>query len=203
LAYYLACSERIPGWKRGDEAFELARVCCALPAHAVVVEIGSFLGSSAVLLAGALKTRGSGKLHCIDPFDASGDAHSAPHYRQMASQLDGTLRQTFDRNVHDAGLDAWVEVHQGAAETIGEDWTTPIDMLFLDGDQSPEGARLAYDLWASLLKRGGIIAIGNSSDRTYNAGHDGSRRVVVESVRPPLYSDVYCVVSTTFARKRT
>jgi hypothetical protein len=93
----------------------MASVISSLPDDCVVVEIGSFLGSSSVLLAGARKLRGSGKLHCVDPFDGSGDAFSVPIYNNL---LDANgvkpLRQCFDENIHAADLQDWVEVHQGS-----------------------------------------------------------------------------------------
>jgi hypothetical protein len=44
---------------------------------AVIVEIGVYFGSASDL-AGARKIAGTGVVHCIDPFDASGDDFSAP-----------------------------------------------------------------------------------------------------------------------------
>jgi predicted O-methyltransferase YrrM len=157
---------------------------------AVVVEIGSFLGKSAVLLAGARKRRGSGRVHCVDPFDASGDAFSTPVYRSLAAADARPLRQRFQANIARSGLTDWVEIHEGLAGRVAATWTVPIDMLFLDGDQSPEGARLAYDAWAPFLKVGGVIALHNSTERVYAPGHDGHRLLAVHIVRPPRYGDV-------------
>src|SRR5262245_48937520 len=103
LDHYIRLSRRIPGWTRGQEAVALAQVSCSLPDDCTVVEIGSFLGGSAVLLAGARKLRGSGKVHCIDPFDASGDAFSRPFYRELQDSLPISLRQRFDENICRAG----------------------------------------------------------------------------------------------------
>ncbi len=95
---YIARSERIPGWTRGDEAIELAEVASALAGNAVIVEIGSFLGSGAVILAGARKLKGSGRVHCVDPFDGSGDSFSVPYYQEIiAGCVDGSARKQFDR----------------------------------------------------------------------------------------------------------
>ena len=69
-------SQAIPGWTRDAEAVALAKLAYRLPRNAVIVEIGSFLGSGAVLLAGARKLRGSGRVHCVDPFNGSGDSYS-------------------------------------------------------------------------------------------------------------------------------
>lgn len=141
-----------------------------------------------MLLAGARKAAGSGKLHCIDPFDASGDAFSVPVYQSIAGSLGTSLQQRFEDNIRRAGLSDWVEVHQGTAQAIARTWRTPVDMLFLDGDQSPYGVRLAYESWAPFLKRGGIIAVHNSSDHAYAETHDGHRRLVVKTIHPPEYT---------------
>jgi predicted O-methyltransferase YrrM len=202
LAEYLAFSEQVPGWIRGQEAEELAITCFSLPAGSIIVQIGTFFGSSAVLLAGARKLRGSGKVHCVDPFDCSGDEFSAPHYeRVLAEAGGGPLRARFEQNIRLAGLSDWIEVHEGQAEYVARDWMTPIDMLALGGDQSPTGARAAYDSWSPFLKPGGVIAIHNSADREYEPTHDGNRRIVIEDILPPVYMNIRLVAHTTFARR--
>ncbi len=85
-------------------------------------------------------------------------------------------------------IDRYVEVHEGTAASVAAGWAIPIDMLFLDGDQSPDGARLAYDVWAPFLKIGGIIALHNSTQRKYAPGHDGHHLLAVHVVRPPQYA---------------
>ena len=198
---YLAYAFPIPSWLNPNESLALAEVCHALPGDAVVVEIGSFLGKSAVVLAGARKLRGSGIVHCVDPFDASGDAFSIPIYRAIADSEALPLRERFQANIARAGLTDWVQIHEGTAESIAVGWIEPIDMLFLDGDQSPEGVRIAYDGWARFLKVGGIIALHNSSERSYHPGHDGHRSLAVSTICPPQYSEICCVDTTTFGRK--
>lgn len=201
LAPFVEQSERIAGWARGDEAAELARVASSLPEGATIVEIGTFLGSSAVLLAGGRSVAGSGVLHCVDPFDGSGDDHSVPAYREITDRLIGSIRVQFEYNLQRAEVLEFVVVHEGTAEQIGATWSAPIDMLFLDGDQSPVGARSAYEIWAPFVKPDGIVAAHNSADRVYSPDHDGHRRVAVECLIAPHYTDVRCVGTTTFARK--
>lgn len=202
LGEYLRASAGIVGWIRGHEAESVARISTGLPDGAIIVEIGAFLGSSTVLLAGGRKVRGSGKVHAIDPFDCSGDAFSVPVYKDILESAGiGSLRQQFDDNIRRAGLAEWVEAHQAGASQVAATWTTPIDMLFLDGDQSRAGARSAHESWAGFLKSGGIIAIHNTEPRVYAEDHDGNRRLVLEEILPPRYTDIRLIGSTTFARK--
>jgi predicted O-methyltransferase YrrM len=202
LAAYLRLSETIPGWTRNEEADALARMAYSLEGDAVIVEIGSFFGSSTAFLAGARKLKGAGKVHCVDPFDGSGDSYSVPHYGAIIMAFgERPPREHFERNIRTAGLSDWVEVHQGTAEEIAIGWTTAIDLLILDGDQSPAGARAAYEGWSPWLKPGGVIALHNSSSREVGAGHDGHYLVAAKEIQPPRYIEPYSVGSITFARK--
>ncbi len=198
--FYTSLSEAVPGWTRGDEARELMRFTHALPDGAEVVEIGSFLGSGTILLAGARRMRGSGTVHCVDPFDGSGDAFSIPYYDDIL-QGGGVQRDRFETAIRDAGLTALVQLHQARAEDLAERWTRPIDLLFLDGDQSRAGAREVYRKWVPFLKVGGIIALHNSHPTNHRLEHDGNRCVAEEEIREPKFVDIRLVDSTTFAVK--
>jgi hypothetical protein len=198
---FLADTFFIPSWLGRYEALAIAETCYSLPDNAIVVEIGSFLGTSSIMLAGARKRRGSGRVHCIDPFDASGDAFSIPFYRAIADTEPQSLRARFEANIARAGVTDWVTVHQGTAASVAAAWSAPVDMLFFDGDQSPAGAQLTYDLWFPFLKVGGYLAVHNSGEREYDPGHEGQRLLALNVVRPPQYGEVRLVEATTFGRK--
>lgn len=201
LGWYLAASCYIPGWVQEKEAVALIKASYNLPPNPVIVEVGSFVGKSAVLLAGARKLRGNGIVHCIDPFDASGDPFSVPFYLRVANRRKIPLKQWFDENMQRCGVSAWVKTYKATGQEIGKTWSLPIDLLYLDGDQSPEGARETYEAFAPYLKPGGVIALHNTAERDYDFRHDGHYRLVQETIRGSEYTDVYCVDMTTFARK--
>jgi predicted O-methyltransferase YrrM len=110
------------------------------------------------------------------------------------------LRDHFERNIRRAGLDAWVTVLEGRAEEVSRTWSEPIDLLALSGDQSPAGARAAYDGWAPFLRPGGLIAVHNSAPGPHAETHDGNRLLVEQEILPPVYTDIRLVGATTFAR---
>jgi predicted O-methyltransferase YrrM len=202
LEVFRRLSEAIPGWTRGEEARELLNTSYSLSAAAVIVEIGSFFGSGAILLAGPRRIRGSGLVHCVDPFDGSGDSFSVPHYQRILSEFgSGSLRDDFEKNIQRAGLSRWIQVHQGRADEVARSWSTPVDLLYFDGDQSRQGVREAYDAWARFLKPGGIIAVHNSLPENHTPDHDGHRCIVEEEIKPPNYRNIRLVSSTTFATK--
>lgn len=202
IPIYLRLSERVPGWTRGPEAEALIRAAYALPDEAVIVEIGAFLGSGSILLAGARKLRRSGRVHCVDPFDASGDAFSVPYYQRILAEY-GSVAQIrlFQDNLRRAGLANWVSTHQGQAQQIGSGWSVPIDMIFMDGDQSPEGVLAAHESWSPRLKSGGLLVLHNSNPREYAPGHDGHFRLRQRLLATPGYSLIEEAGSTSFLRK--
>lgn len=196
-------AETIPGWTEGEDAAEIARASLAFQGDPVIVEVGVFLGRCTVLLAGPRRWRGTGMVHCVDPFDGSGDAFSVPYYRRILDSLGGgTLRDHFDTNIASASLSDFVRVHEGRAADVAAEWNQPIDLLLLDGDQSPEGARAAYLAWEPHLKPGGILVLRNAAVRGYAEGHDGHRLLASHEVVPSRYDDIRQLADTVIARKK-
>ena len=198
----VATAETVHGWIAGEAAKQMALASYNLPDNATVVEIGVFMGRSTVLLGAPRRLKGSGKVHSIDPFDCSGDAHSAAHYRnELVMTGQSSVEQAFKKNVSQVKLDDWVQVHKGTSSAVASTWTSPIDLLLLDGDQSPQGAREAFDSWFPFLKKGGILVLSNTGDRAYSGGHDGNRRLSVEAVIPPQFQSIRQVGYFRFAEK--
>ena len=198
----VASSATIPGWVAGKGAREMALASQELGDGATIVEIGVFMGRSTLLLAGPRRLRGSGKVHCIDAFDCSGDAFSIPYYaNELRKTGKESLEHIFRQNMSRMGLETWIEVHKGTCRDVAAHWTQPIDMLLLDGDHSRNGAREAYELWMPFLKTGGTLVLHNTRDRVYAKNHDGNRRLVLEELVPPRFSAVRLVDDTTFAIK--
>jgi len=199
---FLQAALKVPGWREREKAAAVYGAGYSRPDHAVIVEVGAFLGRSSILLAGARKLRGSGKVHCIDPFDCSGDAASVPIYDQILSDMGGgDLRNHFEQNLRAAGVREWVEIHQQHAADAAAAWTLSVDLLLLDGDQSPEGARAAFDAFLPHLKSGGILIMGNSTPRNYLPTHDGNWLIASTTVVYPAFIDPRRVGTATIAVK--
>jgi predicted O-methyltransferase YrrM len=183
----VASAETVIGYINKPATTELARASYALPSNPTIVEIGVFMGRSTVLLAKARKLRGDGKIYCIDPFDCSGDDYSIPHYeRELKDTGVNSLEAVFLQNIKKQGLSDWVQVCKGTSAQIVSNWKSPVDLLLLDGDQSPEGAREAYESWLPFVKKGGFIILNNTRDRT--PGHDGNTRIAAELLAAPRFS---------------
>jgi predicted O-methyltransferase YrrM len=109
------------------------------------------------------------------------------------------MRQTFEANVRRAGLHDWITVHEGTAVSVASGWTTPIDMLYIDGDCSPRGTFETYDAWVPHLRPGGVIVV--NSVQTGEEQHDGPRRLVEKFIKPPVFSSIRRVDGILFAIK--
>jgi predicted O-methyltransferase YrrM len=200
----VAAAESVPGWTEPDDARAIVHAVLGLPAGPRIAEIGVFLGRCTALLAGACRLRGDGRVHCVDPFDCSGDAFSVPHYEAGLRETGlASLEEAFRRNMARLGLLPWIAIHPRTDLTVAAQWSGPLDLLLLDADQSPRGARAAYDAWLPFLKEGGTIVLRNTRDRTYAEGHDGHRRLVVEELHAPRFRDVRQLGATTLAIRAT
>jgi hypothetical protein len=145
--------------------------------------------------------RGDGHVHCVDGFDARGDAHSAPSYQAAQARLATPLMDRFIRNLERAGVADRVSAHAGGTEEIAAAWTTPLDLLFMDADQSPQGVRRAFEAWSPWLKPGGVLALHNSDERAYAPDHDGHLLLARDILSGGGYEALRIVDTTTFARK--
>ncbi len=72
------------------------------------------------------------------------------------------------------------------SQDVGRRWAGgPVDLVFVDGDHSPEGCREDWDVWHPHLRPGGSVAfhdarVGHPSGQ----GSPGPTRVVDELFRP-------------------
>jgi predicted O-methyltransferase YrrM len=189
----------IDGWLTVDEAITLYELARALPHEApVAVEIGSWQGKSSVCIARGLAGKSRPRLHCVDPFDASGDGESTTAYGERAGRLDGGLRRAFEDNVRAAGVLDVVEVRQGLSHEHALGWRGAIDLLFLDGDHSYAAVTQDFADWAPKVRPGGFLVMHD----VVHPVHDGPRRVAEQSVYgDSRWVDVRTVDSMLFARK--
>jgi predicted O-methyltransferase YrrM len=130
-----------------------------------VVELGVYEGSSAVAFCRAM-TSGA-ELHLIDPYvDESGWALPA-HW----STFPVAARMAVWRVARQGGpRTRW---HIARSQDVGRRWTGgDVDLVFIDGDHSPEGCREDWDVWHPHVRAGGAVAFHDA--RLEQPGGDGS-----------------------------
>jgi predicted O-methyltransferase YrrM len=170
----------IDGWLKPEEAATLYDLARGLPEERpVVVEIGSWLGKSSLVLGRALAHKRGGELHCIDPFNAAGDDESRHKYGKRRDRLQGTLLDEFRANMREARVLDLIRIWQGYSNDFVSEFTHPVDMVFIDGNHAYDAVLRDFRDWSPLVKPGGVLAFHDVG----SAVSPGPGRVVDEYLR--------------------
>ena len=114
-------------------AYTKARECGIQDKRMVVVELGSWVGHSAALMAGAAKDFADFTIHCVDHFEGA-----IPQQRRVAESHD--VYEEFRRNT--AAFGESIVPHRMDTVACAGEWDgTPIDILFIDADHKYESVR--------------------------------------------------------------
>ena len=156
----LAAAAAAPGFMPPDEGTALYEAARAVPVEGPLLEIGSWMGKSALYLAAAAVQTGR-TVVTVDHHRGSEEHQPGWEYHQPelvdpATGLLDTL-PSFRATVHPAE-DVVVAV-VARSETLAPLWTTPLALLFLDGSHTEESARRDQDAWVAKLAVGGTLAV--------------------------------------------
>ncbi len=165
-----------------------------------VVEIGVYEGSSAVVLCGALSPQA--ELHLIDPFSDESGWALRPGWRATA----GATRLAVGRHCRRRGPK--LRWHIARSQDVGRSWPGPsVDLVFIDGDHSPEGCREDWEVWHPHVKPGGVVAFHDArQDLPGGAGGPGPTAVVNELFRagePPAGWEIVRELDTMVVVRRS
>ena len=156
----LAAAAAAPGFMPPDEGRALHDAALLVEVPGPLLEIGSWMGKSALYLAAAAVQTGR-TVVTVDHHRGSEEHQPGWEYHQPelvdpATGLLDTL-PSFRRTVHPAE-DVVVAV-VARSETLAPLWTTPLALLFLDGSHTEESARRDQDAWVAKLAVGGTLAV--------------------------------------------
>ena len=116
----------------------------------VVVELGTWLGASAIAMARSVR-RWGGTVTCVDiwsgAMNADGGAVLGPPL-MLASCA---------RAMIEAGISASVRLIPSLSGLAAATWRGPIDCLYIDADHSAIGCRVDLEAWAPFVVPGGLI----------------------------------------------
>jgi predicted O-methyltransferase YrrM len=190
----------IDGWLTYGEAIGLYELAQGLPSeHPVIVELGSWLGKSSVILAKAIEGKRDPVIYCIDPFDATDDGVQHDNYVERKKRMARPLVEIFIENMKKNGVYGVSRVLHGMSYEFSKDFSEKIDLLFIDANHEYEAVRRDYEEWAPHLKPGGLLAF---HDVVEKGSCPGPWRVVKEQVRDnPLWIEQRQVDSLYIARK--
>lgn len=155
----------IPGWVTEPELQWLAEQASNLRPDSRVVEIGTFLGRSALAIAYNLEPEES-RLICIDPYTEYGDPLIGP---QLWEDIYGTAKDTL------AGCVTATLLREPSLRAALHFHDRTIEMIFIDGDHSYSAVMADITAWERTIKPGGLIC-----GHDYGV-HPGVKQAVDES----------------------
>src|SRR5262245_52870797 len=151
--------EAISGWLSEREAITLFDLAQSVRNdRPVVVEIGSWVGKSSIIIGKGLKGKTDPTLYCIDPFNGDADDADRPLYAREAGTLPKTLKEVFLENMRNNGVLDVVRPLEGYSFAFAPDFNEPIDFLLIDGNHDYEAVLQDYEQWSPKVRPGGVIA---------------------------------------------
>lgn len=155
----------IEGWLSEAQGRALHQAAAHASGRGAIVEIGSWKGRSTAWLAHGARERGL-RVLAVDPHVNS---REDPHARTF---------EAFQENLRRAGVREVVDpLVMSSAEAVRL-VTAPVELLFVDGDHSVEGARRDAELWLPRVMAGGTVLFHDVA----TSGYSGPRRVFQRAI---------------------
>ncbi|WP_173179008.1 glycosyltransferase [Desulfosarcina ovata] len=143
----------VQGFLTNGDMVTLSKHAAEIKAAGTVVEIGSFMGLSAIVMGHALRRAGNchAKIHCVDTWDSS-------YLHKIGINTDKSLIEIFKSNIKHNGLNFLINLHPMASIDASSTFKdNAIDLLFIDGDHCYESCYQDLSAWYPKVKDGGII----------------------------------------------
>lgn len=147
----------VEGWMTRDQARKLWDRASTLASGERIVEIGSFRGRSAIMLATAAPT--GVEVVCIDPHIGT---DRGPQEIVTTNELGQSDNEVFNANLTRAGVrDRVRHVRKLSSEALA-DVDGPIELLYIDGAHRYGPARDDIVAWGDRVAPGGTLLIHDS-----------------------------------------
>jgi predicted O-methyltransferase YrrM len=191
-AYWLKKTASVDGWLTEAEGQALYYLAYTLPKHSNIVELGSYMGKSSIMLAGGLEDseRKNTKLYCIDLFKI------AANDTELNTYASGDIRLKFLKNIRYAGIDKRIEAIVSDTKSASAVWTKSIELLFIDADHTYDGVKADYENWEPFLNVGCYIAFHDA-----NGSWESVTKLVNEVMSSGKFEHITSVDSLVYARK--
>jgi predicted O-methyltransferase YrrM len=146
----------VAGWCSPEEADALYEAACALPPDAVVVEVGTWVGRSAIALA----------LGCRD---------GGAWLTTIDNDLSAARITTLEANLHRLGAELSA-IHADALDVATAWEGGPVAFLYIDGWHDAASVRATWNAWAAHVAPGASVWFHDA----YGAGWPGVQLAIDE-----------------------
>ena len=159
----LAAARAAPGFMPDDEGRALYEAARAVAVPGPLLEVGSWMGKSALYLAAAARETGR-QVVTVDHHRGSEEHQPGWEYHDpsLVDPQVGADRHAAAASAApspSAGAEDVVVAVVTRSEVLAPLWSTPLALLFLDGSHTEESARRDQDAWVAKLAVGGTLAI--------------------------------------------
>jgi len=114
----------------------------------LAVEIGSFQGVSAAVIARSLAE--NGVLHCVDPWPAKAGGSNA-------------VFDIFNRHIRRARMANRIQIIRNFSANAADRMPDSLDFAFIDGDHSWNGIETDWAIVAGRIRDGGIVCLHDTA----------------------------------------
>lgn len=130
----------------------IASMAHKLPRGGKYLEIGSFMGLSAIVATTTLLRTGNteAKVYCVDTWGGSVE------HKDLDVIKDDNLFKTFKDNIARLKYEPWITACRGrSVDVVAQFEDKSLDLIFVDGDHTYEGCYADLEAWYPKLKEGG------------------------------------------------
>lgn len=169
----------IPGWFTWEPLYK--RMVDNAKDGAVFVEVGVFLGKSAIYMAQQIKESGKQiRFYCVDPWnrDVSG---------LSVKEAGGSFYERFAHNARECGVHEYM-LPTIATSALAARFMESADLVFIDAEHDYESVRWDISEWLPKIRPGGVIA---GHDYTLNSD---TKRAVDDVFGPAVEVEGECWV---------
>ena len=128
------------------------------------VEIGVHEGAASLVLIAGLPQ--GADLHLVDPFGEPTQWWEPADEHAVKAVVGRAARRRGGPRLH------W---HVAPSSEVANGWSTPVDLVFIDGDHARDVCRLDWDVWSPHVRGGGVVAFHGA-----RGGDPGPTAVVTE-----------------------
>ena len=152
----LAAADGVEGWLSEGQARRLFERATAVPPEGRIVEIGSYRGRSAIVMA---RAAAGAEVVAIDPHAGNDRGPQEIHGSSSEGEADNLA---FRENLARAGVtDAVRHVRQPSQDALGA-VEGPIDLLYVDGAHRLRPAKDDIARWGARVRPGGSMLVHDS-----------------------------------------